>query len=233
LLVCSFALVLAAHGFSDLETLIDPDVLDDATLLSDIKMTKMDIRKFRSVLNKDGAILASKVAAKLKGGGKDCCDGKGGGKADGKGSAGFSLAGFGGVDLDDEDTALSSSSSRGALVSALRKAGLSKLLEPLVARGVDSVALLASCSDDWLKAELKQSKMDVRKLRHVVPQAPSSSWAPSLASSASAMALDVDGEVDKGGFFDLDSNLMDGGRAARERAKAEVNTPTQVFETGF
>ena len=85
------------------------------------------------------------------------------------------------------------------------------------------VALLAACSDDWLKAELKQSKMDVRKLRHVVPQAP----------SVSASALDVDGEGGAGGFFDLDSSFLDGGRAARERAKAEVKRKTRVLLNRF
>jgi len=217
-----YALVLTAHGFTDLETLIDPDVLDDATLMQDIKMTKMDIRKFRGLLQKDGAVLAAKISTK----GKDGKDGKGGkdGKPDpmayGEAQQGKAdpSADDGEVDLDGGNAARekakageASGPSSSPLAIVLKKAGLGKLLAPLATHGIVTIDHLAGCSDDWLKTELQQSKMDMRKLRAVVP-----------ASTG--------GEVAGGGDDTLDLDSIDGGRGAREKAKANEQNPLNAVQ---
>jgi hypothetical protein len=208
--VSNYALVLAAHGFTDLETLIDPDVLDDSTLLQNIKMTKMDIRKFRGLLQKDGAVLSAKVASKYAK--ENAKDGKGGGKG-GKGGKEDPMA-YGesqqakldqvGDDPDleggraaRENTKAGEALSSSSLEVVLRKAGLGKFLAPLAERGIDSVDLLAGCTDGWLKTDISLSKMDLRKLRAVVP-----------AAAVLVAGVGADGV-----------ESLDGGRAAREQAK--------------
>jgi hypothetical protein len=183
-----FGPALAALGFTDLETLVDPSVLDDATLLSDVGMSKLDIRKFRGALVKDGALLAATVASRQRGAARARDGKKDGGASVRTGRASVEPA-YGVPQqgkTDPQDAAPQPRGSLGAsgrgsstggggggggssdeLAQELKRAGLGKLVQPLAARGVTTVAGLKARPDAWLRAELNQSTVSVRKLRQL------------------------------------------------------------------
>jgi len=57
-----YAQAIIENGFSDMEALCDREVLDDETLKNEIKMTKLEIRKFRGAIETKGVSTTMLVA---------------------------------------------------------------------------------------------------------------------------------------------------------------------------
>jgi serine/threonine protein kinase len=207
-------------GFTDMEILMDRELLDDSTLARDVKMSKLDIRRFRAVLEKDGAVTAAKarrMAAKdgrdpkaAWGAAKQAKDdelrkGKGeqsafdepadsldGGRAAAERAkngqtndrrASFSIAAP--SPLEEAEKSM--------LFAALKKAGLAKCMGLLLQANVRSRAAIAALEDEALLKLLDLSRMDLRKLRAVVPFAVMATpVAPAPSPPAGTLAVRVE-----------------------------------------
>ena len=172
---------LVLFGFTDLETLLDREVLDDATLAKDVGMTKLDIRKFRALLQRDGAKFEAALA-RAQNGGKD--GGKqGGSKQQGKEDP----SSYGGSQQGKEDPMAKDKAAKGKASGQL-----------LSAEVLDLDALASESSEEFMSPEAKEKAKIAASRRK----------ASKSSSSSAAAAAVMKGADGKGGASSERNQLL-------------------------